>query len=88
MNIIKIILIAVGLLAVILLGSWAIGLFYSLLWYLVAAGVLVLAGVAGYKFLKRSDDTAQIEGKQTVVIREMDNAERTLEEYKRKYLPK
>lgn len=88
MNIIKIILILLGLFAVIFIGSWVIGVVYGLLWYLVVAGVIAIAGVAGYKFLKKADAAPQLESKETISIREMDNADRTLEEYKQKYLPK
>ena len=87
MNIVKIILILLGLFAAIFIGSWLIGVVYGLLWYLVVAGVIAIAGFAGYKFLKKAD-APQLESKETVSIKEMDNADRALEEYKQKYLPK
>jgi hypothetical protein len=88
MNIIKIILILVGLFTVSFLGYLLIGIISSLLWYAFVLGALAAVGVGGYKLFKKMDAAAQIEGKQTVSISEMDNADRALEEYKRKYLPK
>ena len=89
MNIIKIILIIIGLFTVGFLGYLLIGIISSLLWYAFVVGALAAVGIGGYKLFKKADAAAaQIEGKQTVSIKEMDNADRALEEYKRKYLPK
>lgn len=87
MDTIKIILIAIGLLTVAFLAYFLIGIVASLLWYLFVIGVIGALGYGGYKFLKKGD-AQQIEGKQTISIKEMENADRALEEYKRKYLPK
>jgi hypothetical protein len=87
MNIIKIILIAIGLLTVGFLGYLLIGIISSLLWYAFVLGALGAIGYGGYKLFKKFD-APQLEGKQPVSIKEMDNADRALEEYKRKYLPK
>lgn len=87
MNIIKIILIGVAVVLAAMLAFSVVGIIYSALWYLFLLGVVAIGGFVGYKLLKKSD-APQIEGKQAVSIREMDDASRTLEEYKRKYLPK
>ena len=87
MNIIKFILIALGLFTLVFLAYFLIGLVSTLLWYAFVVGVLGAVGYGGYKLFKKTE-APQIEGKQTVSIREMDNADRTLEEYKSKYLPK
>ena len=87
MSTIKIILIIIGLFTVGFLGYLLIGIVSSLLWYAFVIGVIGAVGYGGYKLFKKSE-APQIEGKQTVSIKEMDNADRTLEEYKRKYLPK
>ena len=87
MDTIKLILIAVGLIAVVFVGYFLIGIISSLLWYVFVIGVIGAIGVGGYKLLKKSD-APQLESKQTVSIKEMENADRALEEYKRKYLPK
>ncbi len=85
MNWIKIILVAIGLYLAVMLGLSLIGIIYGALWYLFLIGVLALGGAAGYKFLKKAE-TKQIEERQPIGISELNNADKTLEEYKRKYL--
>lgn len=87
MDIIKLILVAVGLLTVVFLGYFLVGFVFSLLWYAVILGLVGAVGYGGYRLFKKYDHP-RLEGKQNVAIREIDNAERTLEEYKQKYLPK
>lgn len=87
MDTIKFILIVIGLLAIGIVGYFLVGLVLGLLWYAIVLGLLGAVGYGGYKLFKKLDQP-QLEGKQDVAIREMDNAERTLEEYKQKYLPK
>ena len=87
MNTIKIILAAVGLIAIVLLAYALIGIISSVVWYLFVIGVVAVIGVGGYKLLKRAD-APQLESKPNIAISEMENADRTLEEYKQKYLPK
>lgn len=78
----------IALLAVGFVGYVLIGFVFGLLWYVLVIGVLAAIGYGGYKILKASDEPAQIESKPPVVIGEMKNVDRALEEYKRKYLPK
>ena len=85
MNWTKIILIAVGIFILVMLGFSLIGFIYSALWYLFWIGAIALAGTVGYKMLKKPE-TKQIENREPIGISEFDNADRTLEEYKRKYL--
>ena len=85
MNWTKIILIAVGIFILVLLGFSLIGFIYSALWYVFWIGAIALAGTVGYKMLKKPE-TKQIENREPIGISEFDNADRTLEEYKRKYL--
>ncbi len=87
MNLTKILLIAVGLFIVVLLGFSIIGVVYSALWYLFWIGVIAVAGTAAYKLLKKPN-APQLENREPIVISELKNADRTLEEYKRKYLSK
>lgn len=87
MNVVKIILVAVAVFLAAMLAFSVIGIIYSALWYLFLLGVAVVGGFVGYKFLKKTA-APQLEDKQPVSIKEMDDAARTLEEYKRKYLPK
>ena len=88
MNFIKIILIVVGLIIAAILAFSIIGIVYSALWYLFLLGIVAVGGAVGYKFLVKDKESPQLEDKTTVTIAEMKNADRTLEEYKRKYLPK
>jgi 4-hydroxybenzoate polyprenyltransferase len=88
MNIIKIILVAVGLIIAAMLAFSIIGIVYSALWYLFLLGIVAVGGAVGYKFLVKDKESPQLEDKNTVTIAEMKNADRALEEYKRKYLPK
>ena len=88
MNYIKLILAAVGLILAAMLAFSVIGIVYSALWYLFLLGVVAIGGTIGYKLLKKDDQQSQIEDKTPIAIADMQNADRTLEEYKRKYLPK
>ncbi len=88
MNFIKIILVAVALIVAALLAFSVVGIVYSALWYLFLLGIVAAAGAVGYKFLVKEKQSPQLEGKIPTTIAEMENADRTLEEYKRKYLPK
>jgi hypothetical protein len=87
MDFIKLVLIILGLITLGFLGYLLVGIVSTLLWYAFVFGVIAAVGYGGYKLFKKSD-APQIEGKKSVAISEMDNAERTLEEYKQKYLPK
>ncbi|HLM01486.1 MAG TPA: hypothetical protein VK400_10575 [Pyrinomonadaceae bacterium] len=89
MNWFKFIIICLGL----VLGVWAIfaliGLVQVLLWYGVILGVIGIAGYVGYKLFK-PDRKPELEGKDPIAQIEFDGSgnDRTLEEYKRKYLNK
>jgi len=88
MNFIKIILICAGLIIAAMLAFSIIGIVYSALWYLFLLGIVAIGGAVGFKLLKKDTEQPQLEDKMPVVIADMQNADRTLEEYKRKYLPK
>ena len=88
MNIIKIILVAVGLIIAAMLAFSLIGIVYSALWYLFLLGIVAVGGAVGYKFLVKDKESPQLEEKIPTTIAEIKNADRALEEYKRKYLPK
>lgn len=85
MKLAKIILIAIGIFIAVMLGFTLIGIVYSALWYLFWIGVIAIAGTAAYKLLKKPE-VAQIENREPIVISELKNADKALEEYKRKYL--
>ena len=88
MNIIKIILIAIGLYLLVTLGFAVIGIVSSALWYLFLLGVVAIGGAVGYKLLKKDTEQPKLEDKTPITIAEMQDADRALEEYKRKYLSK
>ena len=88
MSLIKIILAAIGLILVVMLAFSVIGIIYSALWYLFLLGILAIGGAVGYKLLVKDKESPKLEDKTPITIAEMKNADRALEEYKRKYLPK
>ena len=88
MNFIKIILIAIGLVLAAMLAYSVIGIVYSALWYLFLLGIVAVGGAVGYKLLVKDKESPKLEDKTPITIAEMKDADRALEEYKRKYLPK
>ncbi len=88
MKFLKIILllVAIGLGAYVLL--WLFGFVASLLWYAFWIGLIAGGAGIGYKlFLSgEKEDTPQLTEKKPTAISELQNADRTLEEYKQKYL--
>ncbi len=88
MNFIKIILIAIGLVLAAMLAFSVIGIVYSALWYLFLLGIVAVGGAIGYKRLVEDKKSMRLEDKTPITIAEMENADRALEEYKQKYLPK
>lgn len=87
MKYIKFILIAVGLYLLVMLGFAVVGIVYSALWYLLLLGVIAVGGAVGYKLLKK-EEQPKLEDKTPIAIAEIQNADRALEEYKRKRLSK
>lgn len=88
MNFIKIILVAVGLIVAVMLAFSIIGIVYSALWYLFLLSIVAVGGAVGYKLLVKEKESSRLEDKIPTTIAEMQNADRALEEYKRKYLSK
>lgn len=89
MDFIKIILIAIGLIVLLVAGYWLIGVVYGLFWLLLYAGIIGAIGYGGYKlFFEKEKSRAQLEDKTPITIADLQDADRALEEYKRKYLPK
>ena len=85
MNFIKIILVAIGLVLAAMLVFSIVGIVYSALWYLLLLGIVAIGGAVGYKLLVKDKESPKLEDKTPITIAEMKNADRTLEEYKRKY---
>jgi hypothetical protein len=87
MDTIKIILAAIGVIAIVVIALWLIGIISAILWLLLWAGLIAAIGYGSYKlFFAREKTTPRLEEKTPVVIADMKDADRTLEEYKRKYL--
>lgn len=88
MNFIKIILIVIGLVLAAMLVFSIVGIVYSALWYLFLLGIVAVGGAVGYKLLVKDKESMRLEDKTPITFAEMKDADRALEEYKRKYLPK
>ena len=87
MDTIKIILAAIGVIAIVIIALWLIGIISAILWLLLWAGLIAAIGYGGYKlFFAREKTTPKLEEKTPVAIADMEGADRALEEYKRKYL--
>lgn len=88
MKIIKLLLLllAIGVGAYVIF--WLFGVIIGLLWYAVIIGIIAIAGTVGYKLLLSGGDEEKpkLQEKKPSAISELENADRTLEEYKRKYL--
>lgn len=83
-----ILLAAIGLGAYVLL--WLFGMIATVLWYVFWIALVAIGGTVGYRlFLSGgNEDTPKLEEKKPTAISELENADRTLEEFKQKYLPK
>lgn len=89
MDFIKMILVIVGIAALLLVGYWAIGFIFGIFWLLVYAGIIGLVGYGGYKlFFEKRSERRSLDDKTPVTIAEFEGADRALEEYRSKYLPK
>jgi hypothetical protein len=87
MNIIKLILAAIGLVFVGMLLLWAIGFIGSLLWYLFWIGVLGAIGYGGYRLFRKIEDKALGSGSARGIDSGAD-IPMSWDEYDRKYLHK
>ena len=87
MDTIKIILAALGVIAIVIIAIWLIGIVSAILWFALWAGLIAAIGYGGYKLLfARAKTTARLEEKTPIEIADLKDTDRALEEYKRKYL--
>jgi len=90
MKILKLLLLlaAIGLGAYVLL--WIFGIIATVLWYGFWIALVAVGGTVGYKlFLSGGKEgNPQLREKRPTAISELEDADRTLEEYKQKYLLK
>ena len=89
MKIIKLIilLLAIGLGAYVLL--WLFGLIASLFWYIFWISLIAVGAGVGYKLFLTGDteEKPKLQEKKPTAVSELENVDRALEEYKKKYLP-
>lgn len=87
MNILKIILIILGLILAGWIALTVVGILYSAAFYILLLAGIGIAGFIGYKVIAK-DRTLELEEKSPVSKIELDNAKivRELEEYRRKNL--
>lgn len=83
---IKTVFIIIGVIAAAIVAFSAIALVVAALQYVFLIGIIGLAGVAAYKFLKKPKSSPQIENK--TPVSQLDDVDDTLEKYKQKYLPR
>ena len=87
MDTIKMILAAIGVIAVVILAIWLIGIVSAILWFALWVGLFAAIGYGGYKlFFAKEKTTAELEEKTPIAIADLKDTDRALEEYKRKYL--
>lgn len=87
MDTIKIILAALGVIAIVIVAIWLIGIISAILWFALWAGLIAAIGYGGYLLLFGKTKTKpQLEEKTPIAIADLKDTDRALEEYKRKYL--
>jgi len=87
MDTIKIILAVIGVIAIVVIAIWLIGIISAILWFALWAGLIAAIGYGGYKLLfAKEKPTPKLEAKTPVAIADLKDTDRALEEYKRKYL--
>jgi len=87
MNLLKMILAAIGVIAVVVVAIWLIGIISAILWFALWVGLLGAIGYGAYKlFLAKDKPAPKLEEKTPIAIADLKDTDRALEEYKRKYL--
>ena len=87
MDTLKLVLTVIGVIAVVVVAIWLIGIISALLWFALWIGLIAAIGYGGYKlFLAKAKPTPKLEEKTPIAIADLKDTDRALEEYKRKYL--
>lgn len=87
MDTIKIILAVIGVIAVVIVAIWLIGIVSAILWFALWIGLIAAIGYGGYRLLfGKKKDAPKLEEKTPIAIADLEDTDRQLEEYKRKYL--
>jgi hypothetical protein len=87
MNIIKFILIFLGLIFGAVVVFWLLGVVWSLLWYVFWLALIGVAGYGAYKLFKKAEQKLVGDGAATGYI-DAPDTNMSWEEYDRKYLKK
>lgn len=87
MNIIKIILVFLGLIFGAAIVFWLLGVAWSLIWYVFWIGLLGAAGYGVYKLFKKAEDK-YIGGGSAKGYMDSHDYDMSWDEYERKYLHK
>ena len=87
-SLIKILLIAFGLILLGMLAFPIIGFIYNALWYLFWIAVVGIGGYVGYKWLTKNSDRSLLEDKTPNSLAGMENVNKAFEDFKRKHLTK
>lgn len=89
MDILKLILTIIGIIALVFIGFWLFGIISAIIWLVLLIGLFAGIGYGSYKlFFEKERSAKKLEEKTPIAIADMQNTDRTLEEYKRKYLNK
>jgi len=89
MDTLKIILAAIGVIAIVIVAIWLIGIISAILWFALWVGLIAAIGYGGYKlFFAKEKSAAKLEDKTPIAIADLKETDRALEEYKRKLLEK
>lgn len=87
MDIIKTILAIIGVIAVVITGFWLFGIISAILWLLLWVAVIAGIGYGSYKlFFEKEKTSKQLDDKTSIAIADLKDADRALEEYRRKLL--
>jgi hypothetical protein len=87
MNIIKLILVFLGLIFGAVIVFWLLGVVWSLLWYVFWVALLGAAGYGAYKLFKKAENKLVGDGASTTYL-DVPDTNMSWEEYDRKYLHK
>lgn len=89
MDILKLILAFIGIIAVVIVGFWLFGIISAIIWLVLWVGLIAGVGYGSYKlFFEKEKSVKNLEEKTPIAIADMQNTDRTLDEYKQKYLNK
>ena len=87
MNIIKLILGALGVIFGVLIVLWVLGFVWSIIWYLLFFGILAAIGYGGYTLFKKAEAKALGGNSHTGIGTNID-IPMSWDEYDKKYLHK